>query len=110
MSKLVGIEVKSNVVGGQIEKLFKSKKSTKLIKIGKLAKPKKLGKIKKFKGPSFLNPDTRLAFTQLRQAFNKALTLHHFDLEYYIQIKTDASRYVIEGVLSQLNINHLTTN
>ena len=53
-------------------------------------------------GTSFFTPKTRLAFTQLRQAFVKASILHHFDLESYIRIKTNASGYAIGGVLSQL--------
>lgn len=32
----------------------------------------------------FLIPRTRLAFAELRQAFNKALILYHFDPECYI--------------------------
>ena len=45
----------------------------------------------------------RLAFTQLRQAFFKALIHHHFDLESHIRIETDASSYAINGILSQLS-------
>ena len=50
----------------------------------------------------YLTPDTRQAFTQLRQAFNKAPKLRHFDLEYHIRIETDVSGYAIGRVLSQL--------
>ena len=41
--------------------------------------------------PSFLTLDARRAFTQLRQAFTKALILQHFDPERHIRIETDAS-------------------
>ena len=50
----------------------------------------------------YLTPDARQAFTQLRQAFTKAPILRHFDPEYHIQIKTDASSYAISGMMSQL--------
>ena len=49
-----------------------------------------------------LTPDARRAFTQLRQAFTKALVLQHFDPEYHIWIKTDASGYAIGSMLNQL--------
>ena len=54
--------------------------------------------------PSFLTPDARRAFTQLRQAFTKAPILQHFDPERYIRIKTDASGYAIGGILSQMTL------
>ena len=50
----------------------------------------------------YLTSNTRWTFTQLRQAFIKASILRHFDPEYHIRIDTDASSYVIGGVLSQL--------
>ena len=53
-------------------------------------------------GPSFLTPNARTAFNHLRLAFTKASILQHFDLKCYIWIETDASGYVISGVLSQL--------
>ncbi len=43
----------------------------------------------------------------MRQAFVKTLILNHFDLEYYIQIKTDISGYAISRILSQLTLNDL---
>ena len=48
-----------------------------------------------------------LAFINLRQAFFKAPFLHHFDLEHYIWIETDASVYAIEEISSQLTSNKL---
>ena len=53
----------------------------------------------------FLTPRAKLAFTELRQAFVKTLILYHFDPEYHIQIKTDASSYVIGGIFSQLTLD-----
>ena len=50
----------------------------------------------------YLTPNTRRAFTQLRQTFTKAPILQHFDPECYIQIETDTSGYAISGVLSQV--------
>ena len=52
--------------------------------------------------PSFLTPDTRQAFTQLRQAITEAPILQHFDPKNYIQIKSDISGYTIGSVLSQM--------
>ena len=51
---------------------------------------------------AYLTPGAKRAFTQLRQAFTKALIFRHFDPEYHIRIETDASGYAIGGVLSQL--------
>ena len=45
--------------------------------------------------PTFLTPDAREAFNQLRQAFTKAPILRHFDPECHIRIETDASGYAI---------------
>ena len=52
--------------------------------------------------PSFLTPDARQAFTQLRQAFTEAPILRHFDPERHIRIETDASGYAIGGIFSQM--------
>ena len=49
---------------------------------------------------SYLTPSAKRVFTQLRQAFTKALILWHFDPEDHIQIETDASDYAIDWVLS----------
>ena len=59
---------------------------------------------------TFLTPCTKKTFNQLRQAFIKAPILQHFDPEYYIQINTDTLSYAIEGVLSLLTFNHLTSD
>ena len=48
----------------------------------------------------YLTPDTRRAFTQLRQVFNKAPILQHFDLKCHIRIETNMSGYTINRVLS----------
>ena len=72
-------------------------------KVQKTSKSKNSSKSKKAIGPSdFLTLGAKLAFTELRQAFLKALILHHFDLEHHIRIETNASGYAIIGVLSQL--------
>ena len=60
--------------------------------------------------PTFLTPDAREAFNQLRQAFTEAPILRHFDPEGHIRIETDASGYAIGGVLSQLTSDHLTSD
>ena len=49
----------------------------------------------------YLTPKARLAFTQLRKAFTKALIFRHFDPKCHIRIEIDMSGYAIGGVLSQ---------
>ena len=56
---------------------------------------------------SYLTPDVKQAFIQLRQAFNKALIFRHFDQKFHIRIKTNASSYAIGEVLSQLISDNL---
>ena len=53
-------------------------------------------------GPSFLTHKTRSAFNRLWLTFIKAPILWYFDPECHIWIKTDASGYAIDGVLSKL--------
>ena len=55
----------------------------------------------------YLTPNTKQAFTQLRQVFTEALILRHFDPECHIRIETDISGYAIGGVLSQLTLDNL---
>ena len=80
-----GDEVRDDEVGTKVQKLSKSKKTE----------------------SGFLTSGARKAFTELRQAFIKALILHHFDLERHIRVETDASGYAIGGVLSQLSSDNL---
>ena len=54
---------------------------------------------------SFLTSGAKKAFTELRQAFIKALILHHFDPECHIRVETDVSGYAIGRVLSQLTLD-----
>ena len=49
----------------------------------------------------YLTPNARRAFTQLRQAFTKALILQYFDTQCQIRIETDKSGYAIGSVLNQ---------
>lgn len=44
----------------------------------------------------------KLVFTQLRKMFTKALILYHFNLQRYIQLKTEALGYTIGKALSQM--------
>ena len=69
---------------------------------GKSAKSDFTKPVRRAEEPSFLTPDARRAFTQLRQAFTEAPILRHFDPERHIRIETDASGYAIGGVLSQM--------
>ena len=56
---------------------------------------------------NYLTPEAKRAFTQLMQAFTKALILRHFDPECHIRIETNASGYAIGGVLRQLTLDNL---
>lgn len=51
-------------------------------------------------GSGFPTLRVRLTFTKLREAFIKALILHHFDLEYHIWIETNTLSYAICRILS----------
>ena len=94
----------SGVKGGDklIKKCGKSSKFQKLAKSGK--KLSKSGNSSNFdtkkNGPSFLTPNTRMAFNCLRLAFTKAPILWHFDSECHIWIETNTSNYAIGGMLS----------
>ena len=98
--------------GQKTSKSQKSAKFRKLSKSGnlkgkKLARSKKPSKNRnspnfdtKKAGPSFLTPKARSAFNCLWLSFTKTPILQHFDPKYHIWIKTDASGYAIDGVLS----------
>ena len=83
------------------EKTSKSRNSAKLGK-----KLSKSGNSTNFDAmedrPKFLTPNTRTTFYRLWLAFTEAPILQHFDPECHIWIETDASGYVIGGVLNQL--------
>ncbi len=51
---------------------------------------------------SFLTSKAGKVFTKLRQVFVEAPILNHFDLERYIRIEMDISRYAIGEILGQL--------
>ena len=65
---------------GQSDMLRKSAKSKRRTKSGNNSEE-----------PKFLTSKAKEAFNCLRQAFTKAPILWHFDPEYLIQIKTNAS-------------------
>ena len=103
----------NNIVGNSIicgDKATNQTNSTKRKNKTKTTKSKILVKSKNYDFPpnfknkearaGFFTPKARLAFTQLRQAFVKALILYHFDPKSHIRIETDASSYNIGGVLS----------
>lgn len=48
----------------------------------------------------FFTPETRLAFTKLRQALSIARIFYYFNLQYYVLIKTNISDYAISKILS----------
>ena len=101
--KLDGSKLDSDEVdGGEVE-VDEFKK-----KVQKTSKSKNSSKSKKaVRSSGFLTPGAKLAFTELSQAFFKALILHHFDLECHIRIETDASGYAIGGIFSQLTSDDL---
>ena len=66
----------------------------------KSAKSDFLKPVRKVEEPSFLTPNARQAFIQLKQVFTEAPILQHFNPECHIRIKTDVSGYTIGGVLS----------
>ena len=72
------------------------------VEVGK--KGRNLSKSKKTE-LGFLTSGARKAFTKLRQAFVKALILHHFDPERHFRVETNVSGYTIVGVLSQLTLD-----
>ena len=55
--------------------------------------------------PNFLTFNTIKTFNHLQLAFIKAPIFPHFNLKSHIQIKTNASGYAIEKMLSQLNLD-----
>ena len=93
------------VRGGDDRNLSKSKsKKSKNTKSGVQTCLFAMGK------PTFLTPNIREAFNQLRQVFIKAPILRHFDQECYFRIEIEALGYAIGGVLSQLTSDHLIFN
>ena len=66
----------------------------------------KLSKSKKVIELDFLTSGTRLAFTELRQAFVKTPIFYYFEPERYIRVEIDVSGYAIGGVLSQLILDN----
>ena len=101
-SELDGNRIDGNKVdGGKVRDNEIEKKVQKLSKFKNLSKSKKIVRL------DFFTSGAKLAFTKLRQAFIKALILHHFDLERYIQIEINISGYAIGRILSQLISNDL---
>lgn len=70
----------------------------------KVSKTSKSKSTKSSSRSGFLTFEAKIAFAQLRQAFIKVLILQHFDPERHIWIETNASRYAIGGILSQLTL------
>ena len=56
---------------------------------------------------SYLIPDAKQAFTQLRQAFIKAPIFQHFNPKCHIRVETNTLCYAIGAVLSQLTLDNL---
>ena len=88
--KVDGSEIEDDEVGKKCQKMSKN-----------------LSKSKKTIGSDFFILGAKLALIKLRQAFVKALILHHFNPKRHIRIETDVLGYVIEGIFSQLTLNDL---
>ena len=92
------------VGGGKVD----NKVDKEVVKNRKMSKFKKSSKSKKtVRSSDFFTFRAKLAFIKLRQTFLKTLILHQFDPECHIQIETDASGYIIGGVLCQLTLDGL---
>ncbi len=77
----------------------------------KLAKSKKLDFAKaKPLWTDFLTSGAKKTFIHLKKAFTKALNPRYFDLECYIYNKIDALGYAISKVLSQITLDHRSSN
>ena len=92
-------KVHSGKVGGGDGKIGK--------RVQKSSKSKNLSKSKKTVRSDFLTPGTKLAFTELRQAFVKAPIFQYFDLKRHIWIEMDVSGYAIGRILNQLTSDDL---
>ena len=107
-NKSAPIIIRTNVnkiVNGRLEFYLPKSKKMKMTKSKNLAKLKNLTNLLKIISINigtigFLISKARIAFTQLRQAFIKVLILQYFDLKCHIWIETNASDYIIGGVLS----------
>ena len=108
-SKADGSSMVSNSVigGGEITNqinLIKRKNQAKKTKFKILVKSKNRDFPPNFKNmearSGFLIPETRLVFTQLKQAFIETLILQHFDAEYHILIEIDTSKYAIDEIFN----------
>ena len=74
-----------------------------VVNVSKNEKSKKLTRMLNIRVMSELNfliPNAKKIFNHLQLAFIKAPILQHFDLKIHIWIKTNASNYAIDGVLS----------
>ena len=103
------LEAEDEVVGGGGGRIGETAKNLSKSKNDKSEIPTCIN-IEVTREPTFLNPGTREAFNQLRQAFNKSLILQHFDPECHIWIETKASGYAIGGVLNQLTPDQVTSS
>ena len=84
------------------QKLSKSRKS-KSEKSKKLLKNKNLSNIDIIEAePSFLIFDAKTVFNCIQLAFTKISIPSFFNLEYYMEIETNALGYSVGGVLNQL--------
>ena len=71
-----------------------------------LSKSENLSKSKKTELGFFISR-AQMTFTKLKQAFIKAPTLHHFNLERHIWVETDASGFAISEVFNHSTLDDL---
>ncbi len=93
-------------VGESFENLSTTAKSTKSKKSDSL----KANFAKVNSRTDFLTFEAKKAFIYLRKTFIEAPILRHIDLEYYIQIETDALEYAIGGVPSQMTSDQYSSS
>ena len=107
---MLGVDDNKTIkVGGRVDEMVRNLSKSKRLKNTKSEIPTYIN-FGAMREPIFLTPSARKTFNRLRQAFIKAPILQHFDLECYIQIKTNASGYTISEVVSQLSTNWLDLN
>lgn len=97
-------EIIRGVGNGKANKTVQNLSKSKILKNSKY---KELTYIKATEKPLFLTFTAKKVLNCLKQAFIKVLIFEHFDLECLIGIETNASSYIIGGVLSHLIFNQL---
>ena len=99
--------ITNSLAGGGITGIGAANRKLAKSKSRKLFKSRNPRNSRAMEKPKFLISKARGIFNYLKQAFTKTSILQHFDLEHYIWIRTNISGYAIDGILSQLTLDHL---